>query len=165
MLSAPPFKWSGNKPLLILLLVAGLGSCSGPSALERVLRCLVVDSQVWNDIMPGSKPRFHAVMTIKVRNTGPADIVFRPAEGIVRSAKTGEALRRFTLAMDYQDVRTEEARLAPGSEIELRLRTPMGVPPIDAERHPTVVFSAVLTASDGTPLTIESKPLDILVTR
>lgn len=104
-------------------------------------------------------------MMLAVKNSGTEDIVLRPVEGVLVDAESGESIRRFTLMMDYQDVNTAEARLAPDSNIELRLRTPMGVPPIDTQRHTRVVFIAELRSDSGSPLRIESRPLDVLLTQ
>jgi hypothetical protein len=165
MWSANKFRCFGNSFSALLLLIVGLGSCSGPSALEHAVRCVVTNSQVWNDVMPGSKPRCHAIMSIAMRNTGAKDIVLRPVEGVLRDARSGAAVRRFALIMDYREVRTEEARLAPGADLVLLLREPPGVPPVDIDRHKVVEFVATLRSSDGELITIESKPLDVFVTQ
>jgi hypothetical protein len=165
MWSALRLPWSGNSLTRILpFLLAALVACSG-SHLDRVARCVVTDSQVWVDTMPGTKPRTHAILMIRLRNTGTERLIFRPVQGTLVDASSGDPLRRFELVMEYRDVRTEEAMVLPGTDVELRLRTPMGVPPIDVKRHPAVIFVARLASSVDEPLTIESKPLDVFVTQ
>ena len=166
MLSANQCRWTGNNLIrFLLLLLFGAGACSGPSVVEKNIRCSVVDSQVWNDSMPGSKPKCHAIMMIRMENIGVEDITFYPVEGVLRDTETGEALRRFALIMEYEDVRSEEARIASGKVIELRLRTPIGVPPIDQKKHPSVQFVASMRSSFDIPLTIESRHVSIFVTQ
>ncbi|MBL0174310.1 MAG: hypothetical protein IPP94_03420 [Ignavibacteria bacterium] len=155
-----------NSALLVLALGCTLGACSHSSPrLTDEVRASVRDTQVWNDLMPGSAPNCHAVMQVELRNTTDREIVLLGAEGLVTNVATGARLRRFAAVMLYQELDTKEIRLAPGTDIALTVRTPMGVPAFDQALHPRVRMTVEFRTSDGSVLTLQSRPVTPFVTQ
>ena len=173
-----------NSALLVLALGCTLGACSFSSTrLTDEIRATVRETEVWNDFMPGSQPSFHATMRVALRNTTEREIILLGAEGLVTSdsgppvlrdgrhrqlrtgVPPGTPLRRFPAAMLFQDLDTREIRLAPGMEIELTLRSPMGVPPLDQKAHPYVRMTVEFRTSLDRSLAVQSGPVTPFVTQ
>jgi hypothetical protein len=161
----PRFLSAANRPLLLLALGLALSACSTSSVLTSEVRVKTHDPQVWNDFMPGSRPLCHATMMLTLRNTTQKDIVLLGGEGLLANPRTGAPLRRFPLVMLYQNVETPEVRLAPGMEIELMVRTPIGIPAFDHKQHERVRFSADFRTSLERPLRVQSRPVTPFVTQ
>ncbi|MDH7516690.1 MAG: hypothetical protein QHI48_12550, partial [Bacteroidota bacterium] len=117
-----------------------LAACAAPASIEEEIRAVHREVLVWNDFMPGARPRCHAVMNVVLSNTTPRDIVLRSPQGVLEDAETGMPLRRFTAVMLVDDAEMGEIRLPPGLEVPVTFRTPLGVPPLDAALHPRIVF-------------------------
>ena len=156
-----------NSGLISLLFCAAFCGCgSAPSRIgESEVVAVHRDAQAWNDFMPGSAPKCHALMTVSLRNLTRDDIVLRSAEGTLVDTRGETPLRRFPAAMVYNDVETPEVRLAPGMELELTFRTPMGIPPIDARRYGNVRFIIRAETSLGRPIALRSRPLELFATQ
>jgi hypothetical protein len=161
----PRFLSPANSALLLLALGLGLSACTASSALTGEVRVKARDAQVWNDFMPGSRPLCHATMQLTLRNMTERDIVLFGGEGLLSVPRSGAPLRRFSLVMLYQNVETKEVRLAPGMEIELMVRTPIGVPAFDPKMKERVRFSAEFRTSLDRALRVESRPATPFVTQ
>ena len=161
----PRFLSAANSALFLLALGIALSACAASTALTGEVRVKARDPQVWNDYMPGSRPLCHATMTLTLRNTTGKDIVLHGGEGVLENPRTGAPLRRFSLVMLYQNVETPEVRLAPGTEIEIMVRTPIGVPAFDHKLHDRVRFSADIRTSLERPLRVHARPVAPFVTQ
>ena len=155
----PRFLSTANSAVLLLALGGMLGACSfSPARLTDEVRVNVREVQVWNDFMPGTKPMCHATLQLTLRNTTGRDIVLHGCDGLLANAPDGIPIRRFPVTMLYQDLETREVRLPPGMEIDLLLRTPIGVPAFDRKSHARVRFTAAFRTSLDRVLRVQSRP-------
>jgi hypothetical protein len=125
----------------------------------------VIETQVWNDSMPGSAPRCHAIIRLKAFNASSDTLALYPRSGALVDARNGRPLRSFQLSALVDDRSIESIVLPPASRLELTVRSRSGLPPIDMKSYRDVVFSAAFSTISGPDILVESPPARIFSTK
>lgn len=150
---------------LVLLTGACGGGETSTSLLDRVFLA-PVETQVWNNRMPGTRPRCNAVLRLWMVNRSEADIILHSPEGMVVGAEGALPLRRFMPQMLVSDRPQRELALAPGDSIEVAFRSPdFGLEPIDMQKHPRVRYMLRLQSSLDEPLQFGSPVTEMFETQ
>ena len=151
---------------MALALVAGACSVFSPSNPERNMDVRETEVQVWNDSMPGSRPRCNVTLGLRVRNTSGDTLRLHDPEVRIIDAETAAPVRRFPPALLANEVPAKSVVLAPMDSIDLLFRSPSwGVEPIDRERHATVRISIRMLSNLEQPWTFTSSQTSIFVTQ
>ncbi|MCZ7558588.1 MAG: hypothetical protein M5R41_19545 [Bacteroidia bacterium] len=151
---------------MALALVAGACSVSGPPDHSGILDVREIEAQVWNDAMPGSKPRCNVSLHLMVTNVTRDTIGFRDAEAQLFDSRSGQPLRRFPPALLVNDQPRRAFVLAPGDSAALLFRSPSwGVEPVNIGEHPSVRVSVRMWTSAERPLLHTSEATTIFETQ
>jgi hypothetical protein len=167
------------RSLLPIVLAVGIAACAGiactgadgsvdgdAASLPEGLWCAPVETLVWNNVMPGTRPRCNALLQLRLVNRGGEAIALDTPEAIIAAAEDNQPMRRFTPLMSIDDRRVRDLRLAPGDSIDVIFRAPdFGLEPIDNARHPRARILLRMAASGGTPLRFRGPVTEIFVTQ
>ena len=142
-----------------------LGYCAPAADTLRSdeLRVTVHETSIWNNMMPGSAPVSHALVTVTIRNMTEETVRLSGAEGLVTDALTDAPLRRFDAAFVVEDVERSETGLDPGKELQLTFRSRRGLAPLDPARHRSLFLAIRVSTSLGRDLVFRSGPVDLLI--
>lgn len=161
-----------SRPLLFVFAAALAlltGACGGSEAEDALLDRLFVapvETQVWNNRMPGTRPRCNAVLRLQLVNRSEEDIALHSPEGMVVSADGALPLRRFTPLMSISDRPQRDLTIAPGDSVEVAFRSPdFGLEPIDTQKYPRVRYMLRLQSSLEQPLQFGSPVTAIFETQ
>jgi len=147
-------------------LLASACSVFGTRSIERIIDIRQGETLVWNDFMPGSRPRCNMIMQLTLTNTSKDTITLQDAEIMIVDAVSGQSLRRFPPAFLESDVPLRTIHIPPRDSLTLTARTPsFGVEPLDRERHPTVRVLLRTWSSLDLPLLYTSTPVTPFETR
>ncbi len=125
-----------------------------------------VETQVWNNRMPGTRPRCNASLRLWIVNRSTEEVVLRDPEAMVVTAEDGQPLRRFSPLMTLADRRVRDLTLAPGDSVEAAFRSPdFGLEPIDTSRYPRVRFMLRMQTSLEYPLQFGSPVVEVFETQ
>ena len=130
-------------PVLAILLASACSS-SDPW-LTQEIGIKVLETHVWNDFMPGtkpgSKPVCHAVMRVELTNLTGKDIMFFNAEGLIAAGYSDMQLRRFPADFLHNDIAEDLIRLPSKTPVEIVFRSPSyGLEPIDFAMYGDLKF-------------------------
>ncbi len=154
--------------LLSMALALAAGACSvfSPSDHSGLLSVRQGEVLVWNDSMPGSRPRCNATLQLTVTNVSGDSLQLREAEAQIFDGTSGQPLRRFPPALLVNDTPARTVTLAEGDSTVLLFRSPAwGVEPIDRESHPTVRMSVRMWTSAERPLLHTSEAVSLFETK
>jgi hypothetical protein len=151
---------------MALALAAGACSVSGPPDHSGILEVREIETQVWNDAMPGSKPRCNVSLHVMVTNVTRDTVGFREAEAQLFDSRSGQPLRRFPPSLLVNDQPRRAFALAPGDSAALVFRSPSwGVEPVNIVEHPSVRVSVRMWTSAERPLLHTSEATTIFETQ
>jgi len=151
---------------MALALVVGACSVFSPSDPGKHMDILETEVQVWNDSMPGARPRCNVSLGLRLWNTSGDTLQLRDPEVRIMDAVTGDPVRRFPSSLLAAEAPAKSVTLAPRDSIDLRFRSPSwGVEPIDREKHPTVLISIRMLSNLGQPWMFTSSPTSIFATQ
>jgi hypothetical protein len=152
------FSSGRSKVLLLAALAFFAGACHISESLSDSISVLLLETQAWNDVMPGAAPKFRAMHHVRLTNTTPKEILLNAPEGMILSSTFGNPLRRFTPELYLMEIRTMDIKLLPSIPVDLYIRTPVvGVPPIDTSLAPKIQFAVKFSSPEGNTLLIRSK--------
>ena len=160
--------------LLLIALAGGVSACAGGdhatdgalSSLPDGLWCAPVETLVWNNVMPGTRPRCNALLQLRLVHRGGDTITLDTPEAIIAAAEDTQPMRHFIPLMSVDDRRVRDLRLAPGDSIDVVFRAPdFGLEPIDIARYPRARFLLRMAATGGTPLRFRGPVTEIFVTQ
>lgn len=161
--------WSLPSKLVVgaaLVLAAGACSSTAPPSIYDWLIFAPAETQVWNNRMPGTRPRCNAMLRMLIINNGEQAVQLRNPEGIVVVAPDGPPLRRFSPLMIINDRRVRELTVAAGDSMEVVFRSPdFGLEPIDASVNPKVRYMLRLESSVEHTLQFGSPVVEIFETQ
>jgi hypothetical protein len=133
---------------MALALAAGACSVSGTPDHSGILDVREIEAQVWNDAMPGSKPRCNVSLHLMVTNITRDTVGFRDAEAQLFDSRSGQPLRRFPPSLLVNEQPKRVFTLAPGDSAAFVFRSPSwGVEPVNIGEHPTVRISVRMWTS------------------
>jgi hypothetical protein len=151
---------------MALALAAGACSVSGPPDHSGILEVREIEAQVWNDAMPGSKPRCNVSLQLMVTNVTCDTVGFRDAEAQLFDSRSGQPLRRFPPSLLVDERNTRAFALAPGDSAAITFRSPSwGVEPVNISEHPEVRISVRMWTSAERPLLYTSQATSIFETQ
>ncbi len=149
-----------------LVLAASACSTLAPPTIYDWLHVAPAETQVWNNRMPGTKPRCNAQLRLQIVNHGEKDVRLFDPEATVIAAPDGPPLRRFTPLMSVNDKRIRELTLAAGDSIEVGFRSPdFGLEPIDGAKYPRLRIMLRMESSLEQPLQFGSPVVEIFETQ
>lgn len=158
-----------SKLLLAAALVLATGACSGSESQPSLLEKLFVapsETLVWNNVMPGTRPRCNAQLRLLLVNRFESAITLHTPEAVIAGAEGAQPLRRFTPLMTVGERLVRELKLAPGDSVEVQFRSPdFGLEPIDIDRYPKARVMLRMASSFDLPLQFGSPVTDIFVTQ
>lgn len=150
---------------MALVLVTGACSVLGPPDPMADLRIREIETQVWNNLMPGQRARCNATMTVMLGNTGADTLRLGNAEALLIDARGGAPVRRFPPSMLLGNQPVRELTILPGDSVEVLFRSPsFGLEPIDVNTYPLLRMSVRLLDAMNRPLTITGAPGKVFVT-
>ncbi len=151
---------------MALALAAGACSVFSPSDPGSRLDVKETEVQVWNDSMPGSRPRCNVTLGLMVKNTSGDTVRLRDPEVRILDAVSGEPVRRFPPSLLAETIPAKRIALAPRDSIALLFRSPSwGVDPINREQHPSVRISIRMLSDSEQPWLFTSTPTLIFATQ
>ncbi len=149
-----------------LVLAASACSSLAPPTIYDWLHLAPAETQVWNNRMPGTKPRCNAQLRLQIINRGEQELRLFDPEATLIAAPEGPPLRRFSPLMTINDKRVRELTLAQGDSIEVAFRSPdFGLEPIDGSLYPRVRFMLRMESSLEHPLQFGSPVVEIFETQ
>lgn len=160
--------------MLLISVLAGGIACTGADAgaesdtalLPEGLWCAPVETLVWNNVMPGTRPRCNALLQLRMVNRGGEAITLDAPEAVIASAADAQPMRRFIPLMSIDDRGVRTVQLAPGDSIDVVFRAPdFGLEPIDIERYPRARILLRMDATGGVPLRFRGPATEIFVTQ
>ncbi|MBE0642920.1 MAG: hypothetical protein IH600_02470 [Bacteroidetes bacterium] len=161
--------WSLPSKIVVgvaLVLAASACSSLAPPTIYDWLHFAPTETQVWNNRMPGTKPRCNAQMHLQIINKGEQDVRLHDPEATLIIAPDGAPLRRFSPLMTINDKRVRDLTLAKGDSIEVVFRSPdFGLEPIDGSTYPQVRFMLRMQSSVGETLLFGSPVVKIFETQ
>lgn len=150
-------------------LVLLTGACGGGETSTTLLDQLYiapVETQVWNNRMPGTRPRCNALLRLRLVNRTETVITLHSPEAMVASADGARPLHRFAPLMSVDDQMRRELSLTPGDSIEVAFRSPdFGLEPVDMQKHPRVRYMLRMQSSLDLPLQFGSPVTAIFETQ
>ena len=158
----PPLPWQRSKITILLLLLAGCAL--RPDFFSDMLTVQVLEHEVWNDLMPGPRPRCHAVCRVRLTNISPDTIELGRASGAILDARSGAPLRTFAAVVLVEDREVSAVSIPPGASVELTARTPMAIPAIDIDTYPLVRIRVEFATSLHRPYPLVTDPVEIFIT-
>ena len=152
-----------------LLLVAALalfaGACSSTSIFEYIT-VAPLETQVWNDAMPGSKPQCNAVLRVVVANISEQPVTLSDPEAIIVDAPSLMPLRRYPAMVSADEHRVRQVTVQPGDTVEIAFRSPSyGLKPIDIAQHPKVRIAVRMQSSLDLPFLFRSPVTELFKTQ
>lgn len=150
-------------PVLALLLASACTSSDPWLTQEIGIR--VLETHVWNDFMPGtkpgSKPVCHTVMRVELTNLTDKDLMFFNAEGTITAGYSDIPLRRFPADFLHNDIAEELIRLPSRTPVEIVFRSPSyGLEPIDFSKYGDLKFIISAGTNMQRYLRIASGPVE-----
>jgi len=162
----PLLSFSRNNTFLIGALSLLLSACSSSLYFSpEEFQVFVSETNIWNDVMPGSPEKCHALMTVQITNLMGSPLAIYPTEGLIVDAKSGFPLRRFPLECRFQDVVTKEVNAKPMQPITISVRSQLPLAPIDIRQYPRVRFLAHFRTTTTRTLRFHSPTTDLFVTQ
>jgi hypothetical protein len=147
-------------------MASACSSLAAPPTIYDWLRFAPVETQVWNNSMPGTRPRCNALLRLQIINHGGQTVQLRDPEGIVVVAPDGPSLRRFRPLMTINDRRVRDLTVAAGDSMEVVFRSPdFGLEPIDGAIYPKVRYMLRLESSLEKTLQFGSPVVEIFETQ
>lgn len=151
---------------LVLLTGACGGSEEASTSLLDRLFVAPLETQVWNNRMPGTRPRCNAVLRLRLVNRADSAITLHSPEAMVTSADGSVPLRRFAPLMSINDRPQRDISLAPGDSVDVAFRSPdFGLEPVDKQKFPRVRYMLRLQSSLDLPLQFGSPVTAIFETQ
>ncbi|MFZ1730157.1 MAG: hypothetical protein WBQ23_14620 [Bacteroidota bacterium] len=162
--------WSLPSNLIVgaalVFMASACSTVSAPPTIYDWLRFAPAETQVWNNRMPGTRPRCNALLRLQIINHGEQTVQLRNPEGIVIVAPDGVPLRRFSPLMTIDDRRVRDLTLDVGDSIEVVFRSPdFGLEPIDMTAYPKVRYMLRLESSVEKTLQFGSPVVEVFETQ
>lgn len=154
--------------LVVLTGAFAASACSSLAtpSIHDALFLAPVETQVWNNRMPGTRPRCNASLRLLIVNRSSGSVVLRDPEAMIIAAPEGAPLRRFAPLMTIPDRRVRELTLAPGDSIEAAFRSPdFGLEPVDTALYRNVRFMLRMQTSLEYPLQFGSPVVEVFETQ
>ena len=154
-----------NVILTALVLIMASACSSSDPWLTQEIGIKVMETHVWNDFMPGtkpgSKPVCHAVMRVELTNLPDKDIMFFNAEGLLTAGYSDIPLRRFPADFLHNDIAEDLIRLPSRTPIEIVFRSPSyGLAPIDFSKYGDLKFIISAGTNMERYLRVDSDPVE-----
>jgi hypothetical protein len=154
------FRSARNSILCAAALAVLAGACSQPPLLtEQEVSADILETHVWNNFMPGSTPRCHAVMSVTFSNLTDDPFLLRPGTAVITNAYNRTPMRSFTPVMLVDDMRADTLRIPPGEKRTVMLRSPdTGLDTIDFSLFGEIRIRLLLPVSEDRSIELESRP-------
>jgi hypothetical protein len=148
-----------NIVLLSMALVLVTGACSvfSPAPYGGLVTIREAEVLVWNDAMPGMKPRCNVTSRLVLTNKTRETLRLFDIDAQIVDAQSGLSLRRFPPSFLVNELPSRDISIAAGDSVSVNLRSPSwGIEPIDRHAHPDVLLTFRALTSAGKPVVYTS---------